>query len=106
MNTKKIGGRAARALAVVLVATGATIGLAACQTAAAPAAPTLIEQPAPRPLDRTLGDQYSGRPVDRVAEEIDRAIQNGQLPLPGCISHRVVEHPDGGYHLACVQTRG
>jgi hypothetical protein len=101
MNTSIIGRPAARALAVFLLAGGATIGLAACQTPPAPAPPAPVQQM--RPFDRMLIEQYGGRPVDRVAEDIERAIGNGQLPTPGCISHHVAEHPDGGYHLVCVQ---
>jgi hypothetical protein len=100
MNTNIIGGRTARALAVLLLAGGAAIGLAACQT---PPAPAPVEQINPRPLNRMLIEKYGGRPVDRIAEDIERAIGNGQLPTPGCISHHVAEHPDGGYHLVCVQ---
>ena len=77
MNTNIIGRRAARALAVVLLASGAAIGLAACQTATAPAAPAPVERTDPRPFDRTLIEKYGGRPVDRVAEEIERAVETG-----------------------------
>jgi predicted RNase H-like nuclease len=108
MNTNIIGRPTARALAVVLLASSAAIGLSACQTAAAPAAPAApaqVQPDAPRPFDRTLIEQYGGRPADRVAEEIHRAIQAGQLPSPDCISHHVVDHPEGGYHLVCVQAR-
>ena len=103
MNTNTIGRPAARALAVVLLAGGAAIGLAACQTPPDPAPPAPVEQVAPRLLDRMLIEKYGGRPVDRVAEDIERAIGDGQLPTPGCISHHVAEHPSGGYHLVCVQ---
>ena len=103
MNTNIIGHRAGRALAVVLLVSTAAIGLTACQTA--PAAPAPAGVTAPRPLDRMLIEKYGGRPVDRVAEEIERAIRGGQLPSPACISHRVMEHPEGGYHLVCVQAR-
>ena len=105
MNTNIIGHRAGRALAVVLLGTTAAIGLTACQTAPAPAAPAPVGVTAPRPLDRMLIEKYGGRPADRVAEEIERAIQSGQLPSPDCISHHVMEHPAGGYHLVCVQAR-
>ena len=105
MNTNIIGRRARRVLGVVLLASAAAIGLTACQTATAPAAPAPAALTAPRPFDRTLTEQYGGRPVDRVAEEIERALQSGQLPSPDCISHHVVEHPEGGYHLVCVQSR-
>jgi hypothetical protein len=100
MYTHTIGRPAARALAVVLLASGAAIGLAACQT---PPAPAAVEEIVSRPLDRMLIEKYGGRPVDRVAEDIERAIGDGQLPSQGCISHHVVEHPQGGYHLVCLQ---
>ena len=106
MNSNIIGRRAGRALAVVLLASAAAIGLTACQTPPAPAAPAPAGATAPRPLDRMLIEKYGGRPVDRAAEEIDRAIRGGQLPSPECISHRVMEHSEGGYHLVCVQPRG
>ncbi len=102
MNTNIIGRRAGRVLCVVLLASTAAIGLSACQTVAAPEAVAVI---APQPFDRTQIERYAGRPVDRVAEQIERAIQAGQLPSPDCISHHVVEHPKGGYHLVCVQAR-
>ena len=104
MNANITIGSAARALAVVLLASGAAIGLSACQTTTAPPPPAPVERPIPRPFDRTLIERYGGRPVDRIAEDIDRATRDAQLPLPGCINHQVVEHPDGGYHLVCVQT--
>ena len=103
MYTNTIGRPAARALAVALLASGAAIGLAACQSVPAPAPPAPLEQIVPRPLDRMLIEKYGGRPVDRVAEDIERAVEDGQLPMPGCISHHVAEHPGGGYHLVCVQ---
>ncbi|MET0828375.1 MAG: hypothetical protein ABWY26_02550 [Microbacterium sp.] len=105
MNMNIIRRRTARALAVVVLASTAAIGLSACQTAPAPAAAGQVQPAVPRPFDRTLIENYGGRPVDRVAEEIERAIQTGQLPSPDCISHHVAEHPDGGYHLVCVQAR-
>ena len=106
MNTNIIGRRARRVLGVVLLASAAAIGLTACQTAAAPAAPAQV--PARRAPSRSIAlliENYGGRPADRVAEEIERAVQGGQLPSPDCISHHVVEHPEGGYHLVCVQAR-
>jgi len=105
MNTDIIGRRARRVLGVVLVASAAAIGLTACQTGAAPAAPAPISVTAPRPLDRMLIENYGGRPVDRVAEEIERAVQGGHLPSSDCIGHHVVEHPEGGYHFVCLQAR-
>lgn len=102
MNTNITGRPGVRALAVILLASGAAIGLTACQTPTAPPVP--VEQADPRPFGGPLIERYGGRPPDRVAEDIERAIQDGQLPSPGCISHRAVEHPDGGYHLVCVQT--
>lgn len=105
MNTNIIGCRARRLLGVALVASTAAIGLTACQTATAPAASAPLAVTDPRPFDRTLIEKYGGRPVDRVAEEIERAIRTGQQPSPDCISHHVVEHPEGGYHLVCVQAR-
>jgi hypothetical protein len=103
VNTHIIGRHTAGAVAAALLAGGAAIGLTACQIEAAPAAPGPVEQTVPRWSDRSLIDRYGGRPVDRIAEEIERAIQDGQLPSPRCTRHHVVEHPDGGYHLVCVQ---
>jgi hypothetical protein len=103
VNTHIIGRTTAHALAVVLLASGAAIGLTACQTATAPA-PAPLELTNTRPLDRMLIEKYGGRPADRVAEQIERAIEDGQLPSQHCIIHHVVEHPAGGYRLVCVQT--
>ena len=105
MNTNIIGRRAGRVLCVAVLASAAAIGLTACQTVTAPAAPAPAAVTDLRPFDRTSIEKYGGRPVDRVAEEIERALQAGQLPSPDCISHHVVEHPEGGYHLVCVQAR-
>jgi hypothetical protein len=105
MNTNIIGSRARRVLGVALLASTGAIGLTACQTVTAPAAPAPVAVTDPRPFDRALIEKHGGRPVDRVAEEIERMLQAGQLPSPGCISHHVVEHPEGGYHLVCVQAR-
>lgn len=103
MDTTLIGRRAARALAVALLACAAASGLAACQTTQ-PAGP----QPAPivapqRGPDQYLIDTYRGRPVDRIEEELRRQVGEGQRPSSACLRHAVVEHPHGGYHLVCAQ---
>ena len=106
MDTKTIGRRAARGAGVVLLGErcrGRAQRLPDRNGSAAAGAGA--EPIIPRPFDRTLIEKFGGRPVDRVAEEIERAIEDGELPSPDCISHRVVEHPDGGYHLVCVLVR-
>lgn len=104
MDTTLMGRSAARALAVVLLAGGAAIGLAACQTpSAAPAGPAPAVAPQRGPVDQHLVERYAGRPADRIDEDIARAIARGEHPSPACARRTVVEHPAGGWHLVCTQ---
>ncbi len=107
MDTTLMGRGAVRALAVVLLTGGVAIGLAACQSSsAAPAGSvpdTAREEQHGVPMDPRVAERYAGRPADRIEEEILRDARDG-MPSTDCVRHVVVEHPDGGYHLTCVQT--
>lgn len=92
MNTTHIRRRSVVALAAVLLTGGAALGLAGCQTSPAAQAPA-----------STVFDERS---ADRIAAEIAREVALGHLPTRNCVHHRVIEHPDGGWHLTCVQRVG
>lgn len=102
MDTRIIGRRATRALAVALLAGATAIGLAGCQS------PTDAGQPAPQaiPASPALGERYAGLPADRIVDRLRRDIRQGLAPEPGCLLNIVVEHPEGGYRLVCTAYRG
>jgi len=87
---------------VVLAIVGGGLGLTACQTVAPAPQPHHISPPRSGPVDPRLIEEYAGRPADRVAEEVQRRVDAGELPSSACLQHVVVEHPDGGYHLVCA----
>ena len=96
-------GVIARSLMVAVVA-GGVLGLAGCQTPAETSEPG-ITVPRQGPVEQRLIDEYSGRPADRVADELQRRLDAGELPSSRCLQHSIVEHPDGGYHLVCAIPR-
>ena len=107
-----------------LVAVGVvSLALAGCQTPASadtPAAPPNSRVDA-RPagvaphatadqIERVLAlreaavaARYPGAPADRVAEQLERDRDGWRGFRTGCLSYRVVEHPDGGWHVLCVE---
>jgi hypothetical protein len=87
---------------LVLAIAGAALGLAGCQTVAQAPQTDHISPPRSGPVDPRLIEEYAGRPADRVAEEMQRRVDAGELPSSACLQHVVVEHPDGGYHLVCA----
>ena len=87
---------------VVLAIAGGALGLTACQTVAPTPQPHHISPRSYGPVDARIIEEYAGRPADRVAEELQRRVDAGQLPSSACLQHVVVEHPDGGYHLVCA----
>jgi hypothetical protein len=90
-----------RCVVVLAIASGA-LGLTACQTVAQSPQPHHISPPRHGPVDARIIEEYAGRPADRVAEELQRRVDAGQLPSSACLQHSLVEHPDGGYHLVCA----
>ena len=105
MNTNIIGRRAARALAVVLLASAAAIGLTACQTGSGPGGPGTDFCDRPEAA-RSDADRELWRATRRPGCRGDRAGGPGRAAaLARLHSHHVVEHPEGGYHLVCVQAR-
>ena len=90
-----------RAVVGALIA-GAALGLAGCQTPQIAPTPSPVAAPQAGPVDHATVERYAGRTADRVAEDLDRQVRAGQLPSPDCRRHIVVEHPDGGFHLACI----
>lgn len=94
-------GYLARWFAVLAIAGGAVV-LTGCQTPVQAPGQQPISVPQHGLVDQRYLEEYAGRPADRAADELQRRIDDGLLPSSACLQHSLVEHPDGGYHLACA----